>query len=92
MSHVTLEKIELNMDKILLVFKYNDTKYYRALNSMLAKLRNNFIQINRPSPINYDKILFRQFREIINIEKTFLNTNHFNKKWNKIEIGLNSLT
>jgi len=47
-STIINENIYFCKNKVLFGSSYKDSKYDKTLNSILAKLRNNFIQINRP--------------------------------------------
>jgi len=84
LSNLTNENIVICKKRILFGFNYTETRYFLALNTILAKVRNNFIQINRPVTTHYDKIILNQIKEIIYIEKLFLNLAKFNKKWRYI--------
>jgi len=85
LSYITGDKINLCKYKILFGFEYTESKHYLALNSLMAKFRTNFIQINRPCKVNYDKIIKYQIKEILNIEKSFLKYRLFVRKWKSLE-------
>jgi len=85
------ENISIDKNKILFGFNYLDSKHYRALNTILAKIRNNFIQINRPVINNFDKIVKNQIQEVIDCEKIFLRSLIFEKKWTTIDNNLKQM-
>jgi len=90
LSKLTRESIKLDKNKILLGFNHTETKHFNAINTILAKVRNNFIQIKRPTWPNYDKIIMNQIKELIYIEKMFLDISKFDKKWRIIITNIES--
>jgi len=79
-SKLTKENIELDKINILFGLDHNQAKQHSAINTILARIKNNFIQITRPTNHNYEKIIIGQITEIMECEKFFMNKIKFEKK------------
>ena len=66
-----------------------ECKKHIAINTILAKLKNNFIQIQRPEANGVH--IMNQIKEIIKIEKTFMCERKFRNKWQLIESNIDNV-
>jgi len=78
-SEIMNETIILDKKVVLFGFSYNEHKDYKALNTIISKIQNLFIQIERPQLKNCKNLIIHQIKEIIEIEKMFMNEKKFKK-------------
>jgi len=89
LKHITNENIILDKNKILFGFNNDDCINYKGINTILMRIKNFFIQIERPTLANSRNLIIHCIKEIVKIEKTFLSEKHFKRKWRNIENLLN---
>jgi len=85
LSKLTNENVVLDTNKILFSVKFSENKSSKAINTIIAKIKNLFIQIERPTMTNSKNLINHQIKKIIMIEKTFMERKKFEKKWKIIE-------
>ena len=81
LTEITNENVVLDKNDILFGTNYFKYKNCQGINSILSKIKNSFIQIERPQPII--EHIKSQISQVIKIEKMYLSEIKFNKKWGK---------
>jgi len=91
LTRLSGENLTLDKNSILFGVSSGEYIHHKAINSVIARIKHNFIQIERPTIDGWENKINFQIKEIIECEKMYdkLNSRKFNRIWSKFLQNLN---